>query len=75
MELYTHEKAVLFLPVNMLTVWSLAFLATQHTTMCLDIFISLIPQLHRVLLIALALRPVVLVLQVYISAKSLTAVV
>ena len=36
MELCTHEKAVFFLLVNILTVWSLAFLATQHTTVCLD---------------------------------------
>ena len=31
-----HEKAAFFLPVNILTVWSPAFLATRHTTMCLD---------------------------------------
>ena len=36
MELYMYEKAVFFLPVNILTVWSLAFLATGHTTVCLD---------------------------------------
>ena len=36
MELCTHEKAVFFLPVNIVIVWSLAFLATQHTTVCLD---------------------------------------
>ena len=35
-ELYTHEKAVFFVPVNILTVWSPAFLTTRHTTMCLD---------------------------------------
>ena len=29
MELCTHEKAVFFLPVNILTVWSLAFLAAS----------------------------------------------
>ena len=37
MELCTHEKAVFFLPVNMLTVWSLTFLTTRHATMCPDI--------------------------------------
>ena len=37
MELCTYEKAVFFLPVNMLMVWSPAFLAAQHTTVCLDI--------------------------------------
>ena len=36
MELCTHEKAVFFLPVNILTVWLLTFLATRHTTICLD---------------------------------------
>ena len=36
MELCTHEKAVFFLPVNILTVRSLTFLAAQHTTVCLD---------------------------------------
>ena len=37
MELCMHEKAVFFLPVNILTVWSLAFLAARHTTVCLDL--------------------------------------
>ena len=37
MELCTYEKAVFFLPVNILTVWSPAFLAAQHTTVCLDL--------------------------------------
>ena len=37
MELCTHEEAVFFLPVNILTVWSPAFLAARHTTVCLDI--------------------------------------
>ena len=37
MELCTHEKAVFFLPVNILTVWSPVFLAARHTTVCLDI--------------------------------------
>ena len=32
-----REKAVFFLPVNILTVWSPAFLAALHTTVCLDI--------------------------------------
>ena len=36
MELRTHEKAVFFLPANILMVWSPAFLAARHTTMCLD---------------------------------------
>ena len=36
MEVCTHEKAVFFLPVNTLTVWSPAFLATRHTTVRLD---------------------------------------
>ena len=36
MELCMREKAVFFLPVNMLTVWSPAFLAARHTTVCLD---------------------------------------
>ena len=40
MELYMREKAVFFLPVNILTVWSPAFLATRHTTVCLDIQIQ-----------------------------------
>ena len=31
-----REKAVFFLPVNILTVWSPAFLAARHTTVCLD---------------------------------------
>ena len=39
MELCMREKAVFFLPVNILTVWSPAFLAARHTTMCLDIYI------------------------------------
>ena len=37
MELCTHEKAVFFLPVNILTVWLLAFLAARHTIVCLDL--------------------------------------
>ena len=37
MELCTYEKAVFFLPVNILTVWSPAFLAAQHSTVCLDV--------------------------------------
>ena len=37
MELCTYGKAVFFLPVNILTVWSPALLTTQHTTVCLDI--------------------------------------
>ena len=36
MELCMREKAVFFLPVNILTVWSPAFLAAQHTIVCLD---------------------------------------
>ena len=36
MELCMREKAVFFLPVNILTVWSPVFLATRHTTVCLD---------------------------------------
>ena len=39
MEVCTHEKAVFFLPVNILTVWSPAFLAVRHTIVCLDIYI------------------------------------
>ena len=35
MELCMREKAAFFLPVNILTVWSPAFLAARHTTMCL----------------------------------------
>ena len=38
MDVYTHEKTVFFLPVNILTVWSLAFLAARHTTVCLDTY-------------------------------------
>ena len=37
MELCMREKAVFFLPVNILTVWSPAFLAARHTTVCLDV--------------------------------------
>ena len=37
-----HEKAVFFLPVNILTMWSPAFLAAQHTTLCLDVYMYLI---------------------------------
>ena len=37
MELCMHKKAVFFLPVNILTVWSPAFLAALHTTVCLDV--------------------------------------
>ena len=37
MELCMREKTVFFLPVNILTVWSPAFLAARHTTVCLDI--------------------------------------
>ena len=36
MELCMLEKAVFFLPVNVLTVWLSAFLAAQHITVCLD---------------------------------------
>ena len=36
MELCTYEKAVFFLPVNILMMWSPAFLAARHTTVCLD---------------------------------------
>ena len=36
MKLCTHEKTVFFLPVNILTVWSPAFLATRPTTVCLN---------------------------------------
>ena len=36
MELCTCEKAALFLPVNILTVWCAGYLATRHTTVCLD---------------------------------------
>ena len=39
MEVCIHEKAVFFLPVNILTVWSLAFLAARHTTVCLDAYL------------------------------------
>jgi len=35
-ELHMHENCVLVLPVNILTVWHTG-LATQHTTMCLDV--------------------------------------
>ena len=38
MEVCTHEKAVFFLPVNILTVWLRAFLAARHTTVCVDIY-------------------------------------
>ena len=44
MELCTHEKAVFFLHVNILTVWSPAFLAAQHTTVCLDVCSITSPQ-------------------------------
>ena len=30
------KKLFFFLPVNILTVWSPAFLAARHTTVCLD---------------------------------------
>ena len=40
MELCMHEKAVFFLPVNKLTVWSPAFLAARHTTVCLDLSLT-----------------------------------
>ena len=33
MELCTHEKAVFFLPVNILMVWSLAFLIYIYTSL------------------------------------------
>ena len=33
-----------FLPVNILTVWSLAFLAARHTTVCLDIYMYMYMQ-------------------------------
>ena len=36
MELCMREKAVFFLPVNILMVRSPAFLAARHTTVCLD---------------------------------------
>ena len=36
MEVCAHKKVVFFLPVNILMVWSLAFLAARHTTVCLD---------------------------------------
>ena len=39
MELCMREKAVFFLPVNILTVWSPAFLAARHTTVCLDFIV------------------------------------
>ena len=39
MEVCIHEKAVFFLPVNILTVWSPAFLAARHTTVCLDAYL------------------------------------
>ena len=37
MELCMREKAVFFLPVNILTVWSPSFLAARHTTVCLEL--------------------------------------
>ena len=40
MELSAHENAVFFLPVNILMVWSPAFLAARHTTVCLDILVN-----------------------------------
>ena len=40
MELCMREKAVFFLPVNILTVWSPALLAARHTTVCLNIIIN-----------------------------------
>ena len=42
MELCMHEKAVFFLPVNILMVWSPAFLAARHTTVCLDPAVDLV---------------------------------
>ena len=41
MELCTREKAVFFLPVNILMEWSLTFLAARHITMCLNLDYSL----------------------------------
>ena len=37
MELCTHEKAVFLLPVNILTAWSLAFLAVELTVFFLPV--------------------------------------
>ena len=37
MELCMREKAVFFLPLNILMVWFPAFLAARHTTVCLDL--------------------------------------
>ena len=34
--------AFFFLPVNILTVWSPAFLAARHTTVCLDVHACLL---------------------------------
>ena len=36
MELWMHEKAVSFLPINILMVWSPAFLVARRSTVCLD---------------------------------------
>ena len=46
MELCMHKKAVFILPLNILTVWSPAFLATQHTTVCLDTCFCLCLAIH-----------------------------
>ena len=42
MELCMRENAVFFLHVNILTVWSPAFLAARHTTVCLDLVVALV---------------------------------
>ena len=42
MELCMCEKAVSFIPVNILAVWSPAFLAARHTTVCLDTLAELL---------------------------------
>ena len=55
MELCMREKAVFFLPVNILTVWSPAFLAARHTTVCLDPIYSFIGKLHCLMNIVTAL--------------------
>ena len=48
MELCTHEKAVFFLPVNILMVWSPAFFAVRHTTVCLNTNLILALSLYTV---------------------------
>ena len=47
MELCMREKAVFFLPVNILTVWSPAFLAARHTTVCLHSMYVLLEVLKK----------------------------